>query len=106
MSQSSSKEPLSVSEQEVRSVAKLAQLSLTEPEVAQLSTELGRILGYMQELATAGVTQVPPTLHPVQDHEGRRKDVCRPSLDRELLLREAPEHVDGGFAVPLVLESE
>jgi aspartyl-tRNA(Asn)/glutamyl-tRNA(Gln) amidotransferase subunit C len=46
---------------------------------------------------------VPPTAHPLPLVNVLRDDVVMPSLDRDEVLREAPEAEDGRFKVPPIL---
>jgi aspartyl-tRNA(Asn)/glutamyl-tRNA(Gln) amidotransferase subunit C len=90
---------------EVEHVALLARLRLTEGEKHHLTEDLNAILGHfelMQQLDTSGV---PPTAHPMPLQNVFREDVCRPSLPREAVLREAPETRDEFFVVPRVVET-
>jgi aspartyl-tRNA(Asn)/glutamyl-tRNA(Gln) amidotransferase subunit C len=90
---------------QIRHVAELAELSLTEEEEAKLADDVGRILAYVKELDEVDVSAVPPTAHvgdvvPKGSGEGWRDDVVLPGLSHEDALREAPKAEHGGFAVP------
>jgi aspartyl-tRNA(Asn)/glutamyl-tRNA(Gln) amidotransferase subunit C len=90
---------------EVEHVARLARLRLTDEEKARFTEDLNVILQHfeaMQQVDTAGV---PPTAHPMPLTNVYREDVCRPSLPREEVLREAPETRDEFFVVPRVVET-
>jgi aspartyl-tRNA(Asn)/glutamyl-tRNA(Gln) amidotransferase subunit C len=92
---------------QVRHVAELAELSLTEEEEARLAEEMGRILAYVAELEAIDTADVPPTAH-VGDAALRadalRPDEVRPGISHEDALGGAPEVEHGGFAVPSFLE--
>ncbi|HEX2676506.1 MAG TPA: Asp-tRNA(Asn)/Glu-tRNA(Gln) amidotransferase subunit GatC [Polyangiales bacterium] len=90
----------------VRHVAKLAALSLTQEEQERMVRELGGILSFMAALDEVDVSNVPPTFHTIALQGTLRPDVVQSSWPREELLRAAPAHEAGGFAVPKVLDGE
>ena len=51
---------MSVSEDDVRKVARLARIRVPDEELAALSTELGSILGWIEQLNAVDVSAVPP----------------------------------------------
>jgi aspartyl-tRNA(Asn)/glutamyl-tRNA(Gln) amidotransferase subunit C len=85
-------------------VAKLASLSLSDPEVDRFASELGRIVTYIEQLAELDTHDVPPTATVGVDRAPQRPDEVAPCLARDAVLAQAPE-VDGeGFAVPAFVE--
>ncbi len=90
----------------VRHVAKLACISLTTEEVDRMQRELDAILGFMAELDSLDVREVPPAFQELGALAPLRPDVVVPGLDREELLAAAPASEQGGFAVPKVLEGD
>jgi aspartyl-tRNA(Asn)/glutamyl-tRNA(Gln) amidotransferase subunit C len=94
---------------DIRHVAELAELSLTDEEEKRLANEIGRIVAYCAELAAIDTTNVPPTAHafgiePVHSGEGWREDATKPCLSHEDALAGAPRAEHGGFAVPSFVE--
>lgn len=94
---------------QIRHVAQLAELSLTEEEESRLAGEIGRIVAFFAELDAIDTTDVPPTAHvagiePVRSEEGWREDVVKPGLDHDQALAAAPRVEQGGFAVPAFVE--
>lgn len=92
--------------QQVREVAQLAALELDEHEAQTLCDDLGAILDHFAALADVDVSGVEPTVHPVPLPAGLRPDRAMLSGLGEELLRAAPEHEQGGFAVPKVLDGD
>jgi aspartyl-tRNA(Asn)/glutamyl-tRNA(Gln) amidotransferase subunit C len=89
---------------EVRKVAKLSRLSLSEEEIAEFTGQLAAILDYvakMNELDTAGVE---PLAHCLPISNVFRQDVIRESLGTEKTLANAPERDGEFFKVPKILE--
>jgi aspartyl-tRNA(Asn)/glutamyl-tRNA(Gln) amidotransferase subunit C len=92
--------------EQVRHVAQLAALELTDAEAALLCDELGSILEHMAALCAIDVVGVEPTFHPVPVAAPLRADELVPSLPRNEALAAAPESDHGGFAVPRVMEGD
>jgi aspartyl-tRNA(Asn)/glutamyl-tRNA(Gln) amidotransferase subunit C len=95
----------SAPEIDVRKVAALARLALTEEEIALFSTQLASILEYANTVQDVDTTGVPPTSHLFATASAWREDQGRTSLDRDEVLRGAPDgSVQSGlFKVPKVL---
>jgi len=83
----------------VAHVARLARLRLDGEELARMERELNGILGHIERIQALDLDGVPPTTHVVPLSNVMREDVPRASLPVEEALREAPEVVQGGFAV-------
>jgi aspartyl-tRNA(Asn)/glutamyl-tRNA(Gln) amidotransferase subunit C len=93
---------------EVRKLAELAHLALTDEECDSLTRDLERILEYAESLKELDTEGVEPTSHALLERglEGEgavREDEPRPGLDRERLLAAAPDAGEGLFKVPRVL---
>ena len=95
-----------ISLDEVRKVARLARLALSEQEAVDTQARLDAILGYMAELDSLDVRDVPPTFHAVPVVAALREDALVPSLPRDEVFAAAPAEEAGGFSVPVVLEVE
>lgn len=94
-----------VSEDEVRKVANLARLGLTDDEVKKMGEELGVILESVEQIGRLDLSGVSPTANPSNSTNVFRPDepdVPLQCLPREEALSPAPEAVDGLFAVPRI----
>jgi len=91
---------------QVRHVAQLAALELSEREAQAMQEDLGSILDHIAALEAVDVSGVEAVFHPSQLAAPLRADEVRPSLSRELALAAAPESEQGGFAVPRVLDGD
>jgi aspartyl-tRNA(Asn)/glutamyl-tRNA(Gln) amidotransferase subunit C len=89
---------------EVRHVAKLARLALTDAEEVQFSTQLSAVLDAIGLLSTVDTAGVPPTTFAVHTEAMTRADHVRDELGVEAALRNAPQKHDGAFAIPRVIE--
>lgn len=85
---------------EVRHVARLARLQLSDDEVEGMARELAGVLAHIATIDELDLDGVAPTSHVVAVENALRADEPRPSLSRERALADAPEVVDDGFAVP------
>lgn len=92
-------------EADVRKIAALARLALTEGEIELFTRQLADILTYAEQLQAVDTTGVVPTSHPLATGTVWREDVVVPSLDRSVVLAQAPEASEraGLFKVPKVL---
>jgi aspartyl-tRNA(Asn)/glutamyl-tRNA(Gln) amidotransferase subunit C len=91
-----------ISEEQVRHVANLARLGLTDEEVARVGEQLGAILDSIEKIQELDLTDVPPTANPLSMTNVLRPDEPRGELTREEALSPAPEPIDGHFAVPRI----
>ena len=95
---------MSVSEKEVRHVAKLARLALSEAEIAKMVPELNNILGWVEQLAEVNTDGVEPLTAVIDQKLRLRDDVINDGNVRDEVLLNAPEAQHGFFAVPKVIE--
>jgi aspartyl-tRNA(Asn)/glutamyl-tRNA(Gln) amidotransferase subunit C len=96
-------EPLSP--QQVRKVAHLSRLKLTDDQVAKFTRQLGDVLQYVEQLNSVDTTGVEPMAHAVEVHNVFRDDEQQPSLPRERALANAPRADGRFFLVPQILEN-
>jgi len=93
---------MAISEEQVRYVANLARLQLTDEQVATLTTELSSILDHVGTISELDLESVQPTAHALAVTNRVRSDEAKPSLPREAALRNAPEQRDGAFVIPKI----
>ncbi|MBU6148236.1 MAG: Asp-tRNA(Asn)/Glu-tRNA(Gln) amidotransferase subunit GatC [Actinomycetales bacterium] len=92
-----------MSEQEVRHLAHLARLALTDDEVAHFTGQLGAILHAVSEVARVDRTGVTPMSHAVALANVTRPDLVTASLPVAEVLAAAPAAEDDRFRVPRIL---
>jgi aspartyl-tRNA(Asn)/glutamyl-tRNA(Gln) amidotransferase subunit C len=98
---------LKLTEKEVRYVANLANLALTEIEIGRMVHDLGGILEQMDRLAEIDTEDIAPmaqVLYETAETATLRPDVERAPLGNELAVANAPVSGAGYFKVPLVIE--
>jgi len=96
-----------ITEAEVRYVADLANLKLSEEEGRKFCSELGEILAYMDtlnELDTSAVEPMAQVLYEAEETATLREDVERTVLGPEGALANAPAAGAGFYKVPKVIE--
>lgn len=98
---------MKITEDEVRYVADLANLKLTEEELRRFTRELDQILAHMDklnELDTTGVEPMAQVLYDAEETATLRDDIEREPLGNEAALANAPVAGAGYFKVPRVIE--
>ncbi len=98
---------MKLTEKEVRYVAGLANLTLSDAEVPKLVANLDEILAHMDKLSEIDSTGVEPmaqVLYSADDLASLREDTPRPTLGSEAALANAPLAGPSYFKVPLVIE--
>lgn len=93
-----------ITRETVKHIAKLARLSLSEQEEALYTEQLGKILGYFDELNAIDTTDVEPMSHALSITNVMRDDLVIPSPGHDALLKGAPEAENGFFRVPKIGE--
>jgi len=82
----------------------LSCLTLSDSEKSRLTGDLQKILDYMARLSELNTDGVPERSHPFDNVNVFRDDEVRPSLDRELILKNAPVRNDEMFVAPKTVE--
>ena len=98
---------MKITEQEVRYVAGLANLNLSDAEVARFQVDLDQILEHMDklnELDTGDAAPMSQVLYEAEDTATLRADVPVPPLGNQAALANAPDSGAGYFKVPRVIE--
>jgi aspartyl-tRNA(Asn)/glutamyl-tRNA(Gln) amidotransferase subunit C len=93
-----------IDEAQVRRVALLSRLELSDAEVSQFSTQLSAIVEYIEKLNELDTDNVEPLAHCLPVHNVLRDDVPKPSLSNDAALANAPEREDEYFKVPKILD--
>jgi aspartyl-tRNA(Asn)/glutamyl-tRNA(Gln) amidotransferase subunit C len=100
---------MALTEKDVRYVADLAHLELTEGEVKKFLPQIDSILDYMQKLNELDTTHVEPmaqVTYPAAENPSVRSDAPRKTFTQEEALSNAPDPGGDCFKVPQVIEKE
>ena len=95
---------MAISRKEVEHIAHLARLTLTEEEITLYSKQLNDILKYIDKLNELDIDQIEPMSHVLDIINVMREDKHLPSLSREEVMANAPDHDNKHFKVPRVLK--
>ncbi|WP_349409315.1 Asp-tRNA(Asn)/Glu-tRNA(Gln) amidotransferase subunit GatC [Pseudalkalibacillus sp. SCS-8] len=93
-----------ISKEEVKHVAKLARLNMTDEEADMFSKQLDDIIGYAEQLNELDTDNVEPTTHVLDMKNVLREDEVKPWLSNEEALKNTPDKQNGLIKVPAVLE--
>ena len=93
-----------VSPDEVRHIAKLARIAMSDEEIERLAPELNNILGWVEQLGEVNTEGVEPLTAVIDQKLRLRDDVVNDGNIRDEVLANAPEAQHGFFAVPKVIE--
>src|SRR5579883_3569176 len=88
---------------DVRYVAKLARIALTDEEVERFGAQLRDLLGHVNVLSELDTASVAATAQVVESRNVMREDRPVPCLDRERVLSQAPQRQGGFFRVPRII---
>ncbi|MEL6582158.1 MAG: Asp-tRNA(Asn)/Glu-tRNA(Gln) amidotransferase subunit GatC [Cyanobacteria bacterium J06607_15] len=95
-----------IDREEVKKVANLARLNITESEEVEFTTQLNSILEYFDQLSELDTTDVKPTTRAIETSNITRQDRITPFPDKEELLKAAPEQQGDFFRVPKIISSD
>jgi len=90
--------------EEVRHVALLARLGLTDHEVETMRAQLGQVLDYIAMLNEVDTSRIEPTAQVLAQSNVMRDDVPRASRPADVVLANAPTKEESFFRVPAVLD--
>lgn len=89
---------------EIKHVAMLARLNLTEGEKELFSRQVGGIIKYIDKLNELDTSQVEPTAHVLPINNVFREDKQRDSLPKDKALQNAPRKDEDFYVVPRIID--
>ena len=96
-----------ITKEEIRKIAQLAHLEITDEEVELYTPQMASIVSYVEQLNELDTQAIEPATGGSTDEgaitDSSRADQIRPSLGQEPALKEAPDALAGHFRVPKVL---
>jgi aspartyl-tRNA(Asn)/glutamyl-tRNA(Gln) amidotransferase subunit C len=95
-----------ITAEQVRHLANLARIALTEQEVERLTGELGAIVSAVEKVGEVATPDVEPTSHPIPLGNVFRPDVVGDTLTTEQAMSGAPDHDGSRFKVTAILGEE
>lgn len=94
---------MAISDKDVRHVAWLARLALSDAEVEKFTQQLDVILEHAGKIAELDVAHIPPTSHAIPLENVLREDKVGVCLSPEEALANAPKKEDQAFVVPRIV---
>ena len=95
---------MSVTPDQVRHIAKLARIAMSDAEIAAMAPELNNILGWIEQLGEVDTDGVEPLTAVIANTLRLREDAVTDGGKRDDVLANAPDAQHGFFAVPKVIE--
>lgn len=95
---------MSLTPEDVRKIAHLARLNLTENDIAVYTPQLSKILDFIAQMDQTDTSQVDPLAHPLDISQRQRPDVVTEPDLRSKYQRIAPQVEAGLYLVPKVIE--
>ena len=95
---------MSVDTKQVRHIAKLARIAMSDAEVEAMVPELNNILSWVEQLSEVNTNGVEPLTAVIDSKLRLRDDAVTAGNQRDDILANAPEAQHGFFAVPKVIE--
>jgi aspartyl-tRNA(Asn)/glutamyl-tRNA(Gln) amidotransferase subunit C len=95
---------MSVSPEQVRHIAKLARIAMSDEEIERLVPEINNILGWVEQLGEVDTEGVEPLTAVIEQKLRLRDDAVTDGNCRDDILANAPDAEHGFFAVPKVIE--
>ncbi len=90
---------------DVRYVANLARINLSDEEVTLYSTQLEDVMGYIEKLSEVDVEGIEPTAHAYELTNRVRRDIPVPGIPAEGFLQNTPDQANNQLRVPKVVDA-
>jgi len=91
-----------ISSDDVKHVAKLAELEFSDEEVKKITPQLDKILEHVARVSAVNTNKVENTSHVLDVKNVFREDIPTDTISQEKALKNAPLEEDEGFRVPRI----
>ena len=95
---------MSLQQSEIRTIARLARLTVREEQIPEYQQALGNILGLVEQMQAVNTDGIEPLAHPLEIGARLRPDAVSETEQREKFQQIAPETENGFYLVPRVIE--
>ena len=95
---------MTLKKEDVRNIAQLARLQISDSEVGQLTTDLSNILALAEQMKAVDTSNVTPMAHPMDATQRLRDDEVTETNKRDKFQSIAPDVENGFYRVPKVIE--
>ena len=93
-----------ISIDQVKHVANLARLAITEEDTEKFAKQLDAMISFAEQLNEVDTDGVEPTSHVLHMKNVMREDIPQEGLPQSDVLKNAPDHQDGQIKVPSIME--
>jgi aspartyl-tRNA(Asn)/glutamyl-tRNA(Gln) amidotransferase subunit C len=95
---------MSLTPDDVKTIARLARLSIAEQDIPAYAKTLSSIMEFVAQLDKVDTASVQPMAHPLDMIQRLREDAVTEQVDRELYQQNAPQVEAGLYLVPKVVD--
>jgi len=95
---------VAINRKDIKYIAHLARLEVSEAEIPVYTEKLGKIIGFIDTLDKAETGDLLPMAHPLNMNQRLREDVVTADDQRDHYQQNAAEKTDGLYTVPRVVE--
>lgn len=95
-----------ISSEQVRHVANLARLEISEEETESFRKQLDKMITFAEQLNELDTDGVEPTSHVLGMKNVMREDVANQGLPQSEVVKNAPDHQDGYIKVPSIMDKD
>ena len=94
---------MSVTKNDIKKIAELSRLEFSDSEIENYTSEMNKILGYVEKLNELDTADIEPLSHPIENNNVFRDDLIQISTERNEALKNAPDKTSEHFKVPKVI---
>jgi len=95
---------MALDREDVKNIAQLARLELSDEDIGQYQTDRSNILELVEQMNAVNTDNVQPMAHPTDAVQRLRSDVVTETNQREKYMANAPAQENGLFLVPKVID--
>lgn len=95
---------MKITSEDVKYIARLSRLSLSDKEIAIFSGQLSSIIEYVEQMNRLDTSNIEPTSHVIPLNNIMRDDIPAASLPVEDALKNAPDSTEKFYRVPKIIE--
>ncbi len=95
---------MKITQEDVKHIARLSRLYLSEEEISAFGGQLNSIIEYVEQLNGLDTSSVEPTSHVIPLNNVMRDDIPKPSLPVKEALKNAPDATEKFYRVPKIIE--
>lgn len=95
---------MEITKQDIEHIANLSMLNLSEEEMERYTKDMQEIVSFAEQVNEVDTENVAVSAFALDSYNVFRKDEVKPSLDRELLLQNAPSSNGEAYQLPAMMD--